>query len=64
MSDEFVPRLVRADDFVAESLEHEASLLPPSQIDTANLLRGHAARLRASAGTKYVRVWEEKPKDV
>lgn len=53
---------MRADDFVAESLEEMASKLPPSEKAQAEYLLGAAKRYRESGRTKMVRVWE-KPED-
>jgi len=53
-----VPRLVRADDFVADSLEEMAGKIPPSDKAHADYLREAAKRYRASGRTKMVRVWE------
>lgn len=49
---------MRADDFVAESLEAEAKLLPPSEKAKADFLRNAAKLYRESKSTKMVRVWE------
>lgn len=52
------PRIVRVDDFVAEEIEGEAARLPPSKAGEAKILLEHAASLRASRRTRYLRVWE------
>jgi hypothetical protein len=49
---------MRADDFVAESLETEANRMPPGSKDQADLLRLHAKRLRESGATKLISVKE------
>ena len=51
-------RVMRADDFVAESLETEANRMPPGSKDQADLLRLHAKRLRESGATKLISVKE------
>ena len=59
------PRLVRVDDFVAETLESEANMMPPWTKFKAGIWRDVAKDLRTSASTKMVRVWEEpEPKSV
>ena len=62
MTQEVKPRLVRVDDFVAESLEARANSLPPSEKAQANNWRDVAKKLRASGNTRMVRVWEETAK--
>ena len=65
MQQERKPRLVRVDDFVAETLESEADMMPPWTKFQAGIWRDVAKDLRASASTKMVRVWEEpEPKSV
>lgn len=54
-------RVVRADDFVAEMLEKEASGLPPSEKDKADGLRRTADHFRKSGRTGMIRLWEESP---
>jgi ribosomal protein L18E len=44
---------------VAETLEAEADMMPPSEISQADIWRDVAKDLRASKSTKMVRVWEE-----
>ena len=56
---EMKPRTVRADDFVAESLEHDANAMPPSYKDRADILRNAAKIYRESKNPKTIRVWEE-----
>jgi hypothetical protein len=51
-------QLVRADDFVAGSLEAMAEAMPDGYKDEADILRKHAAQLRNSANTKMIRVEE------
>jgi hypothetical protein len=50
---------VRVDDFVAETLESEADMMPPWTKFQAGIWRDVAKDLRASESTKMVRVWEE-----
>jgi hypothetical protein len=59
MQQERKPRLVRIDDFVAETLESEADTMPPWAKFQADIWRDVAKELRASESTKIVRVWEE-----
>jgi hypothetical protein len=59
MQQEMKPRLVRVDDFVAETLEAAADKLPPWAKSQADIWRDVAKDLRASESTKIVRVWEE-----
>ena len=59
MAQEIKPRLVRVDDFVAETLESEADMMPPWTKFQAGVWRDVAKDLRASENTKMVRVWEE-----
>lgn len=54
-----VPRLMRAVDFVADSLETEAAKMPPSAQGQADALRKAAKVYRESSSTKMVRVWED-----
>lgn len=49
------PRMMRADDFVAESLEAMAKNMPQAEGD---IWREAAQKFRASASTRMVRVWE------
>jgi hypothetical protein len=58
MQQETNPRLVRVDDFVAETLEAEADKMPPWTKFQADIWRDVAKDLRASVNTKMVRVWE------
>jgi hypothetical protein len=47
-------------DLVAESLEHEASLMPPSHRENAEILRKQAADFRAQSN-KVIHIWREVP---
>lgn len=58
MQQERNPRLVRVDDFVAETLEAEADKMPPWTKFQADIWRYVAKDLRASEKTNMVRVWE------
>ena len=58
MQQERNPRLVRVDDFAAETLEAEADKMPPWTKFQADIWRDVAKDLRASENTKMVRVWE------
>ena len=51
-------RLVRVVDFVAETLEEEASRMPPSYKSGADSLRNMAAIFRKMENPRTVRVWE------
>lgn len=53
------PRVMRADDLVAESLEAMAGRLPPSQKAQADNLRKAAKSFRESGRTGMVRIWEK-----
>jgi hypothetical protein len=53
-------RLVRADDFVAESLEAQAKGIPNGHPDQEHCLR-MAKLFRESGRTGMIRVWEEVP---
>lgn len=57
-----VPRLLRADDFVAETYEGFAENLPPSQKELAAYYLRTAKMFRESGRTGMVRVWEEEKK--
>ena len=59
MQEERKARLVRVDDFVAETLESEADMMPPWTRFQADIWRDVARDLRASESAKIVRVWEE-----
>ena len=59
MQEDTKPRLVRVDDFVAETLEAKADQMPPWAKSQADNWRDVATDLRASESTKIVRVWEE-----
>ena len=58
MTNKKVPHLVRADDFVADSLEEMVGKMPPSDNAHAEYFLSVAKRLRESGRTKMVRVWE------
>jgi hypothetical protein len=65
MQEEGKPRLVRVDDFVAETLESKADMMPPWTRFQAGIWRDVARDLRASESTKMVRVWEgPEPKSI
>ena len=49
-------RLVRVDDFIAESLENRAIQMPPG--DDADYTRKLAGLFRSSGRTAMLRVWE------
>jgi len=51
-------RLVRVVDFVAETLEEEASRIPPNYKSRSDSLRNMAAIFRKMNNPKMVRVWE------
>jgi hypothetical protein len=57
---ELVPRLMRADDFVAETYEKMAAKLPPSEKDTATYYLSLAKSFRESGRTGQIRIWEQK----
>jgi hypothetical protein len=59
MAKEMKPRLVRVVDFVAESLEKEASLIPDGDKGRRDAILNMAKVMRASTNAKMVRVWEE-----
>jgi hypothetical protein len=61
MSKNYELRVVRVDDFVAESLETIANGMPPSYAEQANVLREQAKTLRSSSSTNTIRLWEETP---
>jgi hypothetical protein len=58
MANKKVPQMVRADDFVAASLEEMVGKMAPSDNVHAEYFLDVAKRLRASGRTKMVRVWE------
>jgi hypothetical protein len=47
-------------DLVAESLEREANLMPPSHRENAEILRKQAADYRAR-NKKVIHIWREVP---
>jgi len=59
MQQEVKPRLVRVDDFVAETLEAHADKMPPWAKSQAEIWRDIAKDLRESESTKIVWLWEE-----
>ncbi len=50
---------VRVDDITAETLEREASRMPPSYKEQADILRKEARILRGSTNSKTVPIFEE-----
>ena len=54
-----VPRILRADDFVAETYEKWAANLPASEKERAAYYLRTAKMFRESGRTGMVRVWEE-----
>jgi hypothetical protein len=60
MAKKVSPRVISANEFLAESLEAEAEKLPPSKADNATILRETAALYRTRKDSRLVRVWEEK----
>jgi hypothetical protein len=58
MTSKRIPRLMRADDFVAESLENMAAKLPPSQKAKADHMREDAKMFRESGRPGMIRLWE------
>jgi hypothetical protein len=54
-----IPRILRADDFVAEAYEQWAASLPPSEKERAAYYLRTAKMFRESSRTGMVRVWEE-----
>jgi hypothetical protein len=58
MASKRIPRLMRADDFVAESLEAMAAKLPPSERAQAEYMRESAKRFRESGRPGMIRLWE------
>ncbi len=54
-----VPRILRADDFVAEAYEKWAANLPASEKERAAYYLRTAKMFRESGRTGMVRVWEE-----
>ena len=59
MTPKRIPRLLRADDFVAESLEVMADKMPPSEKAKADLMRESAKRFRESGRPGMIRLWED-----
>lgn len=60
MAKKTTPRVISANEFLAESLEAEAKMLPPSKAAQAAILRETAALYRARKDSRLVRIWEEK----
>jgi hypothetical protein len=58
MKKEPVSRIVRIVDLVAEELEREAGLMPPSKEIEAAALRKQAKGFRESKDERRLRVWE------
>jgi hypothetical protein len=59
MEKQYAMRAMRVDDWVAESLEAEASLMPPSCKEQADILRQMAQSYRGNSNTKVVHFWQE-----
>jgi hypothetical protein len=55
----FEPVLIRFDDYIADLLEREASLMPPGFEDTAEILRQQAKYFRESARTGILMIWKQ-----
>ena len=53
-----IPRLIRADDFVAEALEAIADKLPQSEKAQENCFRDAAKSFRESGRSEMLRLWE------
>ena len=58
MAQKRIPRLMRADDFVAETLESMAAKLPPSEKAQAEHMLQSAKRFRESGRPGMIRFWE------
>lgn len=54
-----IPKLIRADDFVAETYEKWAANLPPSQKEQADSYLRIAKSFRESGRPGMMRLWEE-----
>jgi hypothetical protein len=50
---------IRADDYLADLLDREASLMPPGFEDTAEILRQQAKYFRESARTEILMIWKQ-----
>jgi hypothetical protein len=50
---------IRADDYIADLPEREASLMPPGFEDTAEILRQQAKYFRESARTEILMIWKQ-----
>ena len=53
-------RRMKASEFIAESLEAEAAMVPPNMKEQADSLRNAAKLVRQSHNQKMIRVWEER----
>lgn len=51
-------RIISANQFLAESLDEEASKLPPSKAEVATILRDVASLYRSRPGSKMFRLVE------
>jgi isocitrate/isopropylmalate dehydrogenase len=60
MAEKTTARVVPANEFIAESLEEEATKLPPSEAAKARILRQSANLYRTLPSKNLVQVWEEK----
>jgi hypothetical protein len=60
MAIKLVPRAMRVDDFIADSLEREAGRIPPSHCPEVEALLQHASLLRSSQNSKMILIWEER----
>lgn len=50
--------LIRVDDYIADLLDREASLIPPRLEGTAEILRQQANSFRESASTETLTIWK------
>ena len=50
---------IRADDYIADLLEREASLMPPGYEDDAEILRQQAKFFRESVRTETMTIWKQ-----
>jgi hypothetical protein len=57
----FEPVLIRFDDYIADLLEREASLMPPGFEDNAEILRRQAKVFRESTRTEMMTIWKQVP---
>ena len=58
MNKEFELVRIRADDYIADLLEREANLMPPSFKDNAEILRQQAKFFRESTRTETMTIWK------